>query len=100
MNAVAVATWLVCGVLLYLGCGVLFAIPFLARGAAAIDPAAREGTWGFRVIVLPGVVALWPVLLRRWLSGSGAPAVERTAHRRVAQSAQPARAGGSSEERV
>lgn len=94
MNAVAVATWLVRGVLLYLGCGVLFAIPFLARGAAAIDPAAREGSRGFRVIVLPGVVALWPVLLRRWLSGGGAPPVERTAHRRAA------RAGESFEERV
>lgn len=87
------ATWLVRGALLYLGCGLLFAIPFLARGAAAIDPGAREGSWGFRVIVLPGVVALWPVLLRRWISGRGAPPVENNAHRRAA------RAGSSSGER-
>jgi membrane protein implicated in regulation of membrane protease activity len=69
----------------YLACGVVFAIPFLARGAAAIDPGAREGSWGFRLIVLPGVVALWPVLLRRWLARRGEPPIESNAHRRAAQ---------------
>ena len=92
MSAVDVATWLVQGTLVYLGCGVLFSIPFLLippRGVASIDPAAREGTWGFRVMVLPGVVALWPVLLRRWISGRGAPPVESTRHRRAARAGGP-----------
>ena len=69
----------------YLACGVVFAIPFLARGVAAIDPGAREGSWGFRLIVLPGVVVLWPLLLRRWLAGRGEPPVESNAHRRAAE---------------
>ncbi len=84
VTSVAVATWLVRLVLAYLACGVLFAIPFLARGAAAIDPGAREGTRGFRLIVLPGVVALWPLLLLRWRSGRSEPPVESNAHRRAA----------------
>jgi len=88
VSAVEAATWLVRVALVYLGCGVLFAIPFLLippRGVASIDPGAREGTWGFRVIVFPGVVALWPVLLRRWISGRDAPPVESTEHRRAAR---------------
>lgn len=96
MSAVEAATWLVRAALIYLGCGVLFSIPFLlipSRGVASIDPGAREGTWGFRVMVFPGVVALWPVLLLRWISGRGAPPVESTEHRLAA------RAGGSFGER-
>lgn len=85
MTSVAVATWAVRLVAFYLACGLVFAIPFLLRGAAAIDPGAREGTRGFRLIVLPGVVALWPLLLRRWLSGRGEPPVESNAHRRAAE---------------
>lgn len=84
MTSVAVATWVIRLVLAYLACGVLFAIPFLARGAAAIDPGAREGTRGFRMIVFPGVVALWPLLLLRWRSGRSEPPVESNAHRRAA----------------
>lgn len=92
MTSVAIATWLVRLALAYLACGALFAVPFLARGAAAIDPGAREGSWGFRLIVLPGVVALWPLLLRRWLAGRGEPPIESNAHRRAARGAA---AGGA-----
>lgn len=62
------ATWLVRVFELYLLCGVLFAVPFAWRGAPKLDPVAREGTWGFRLLILPGAMALWPLLLRRWLS--------------------------------
>jgi len=47
--------------------GVLFATAFVARGIASVDPAAKSSTIGFRLIVFPGVVALWPLLLRAWL---------------------------------
>ena len=50
--------------------GALFAVPFLLRGVNQIDPVAREGTWGFRMIIAPGVVVLWPLLALRWLRGS------------------------------
>lgn len=52
---------------LYALLGVAFAIAFSWRGAARIDPAARDATWGFRVLVLPGAAALWPWLLIRWI---------------------------------
>ncbi len=46
----------------YLAVGVLFGLAFVAIGANRIDPAAREGSWGFRVLIFPGSVALWPLL--------------------------------------
>ncbi len=50
----------------YLALGVLFALPFLARGVSAIDPAASGSSPFFRVLILPGVAALWPVLAFKW----------------------------------
>ncbi len=58
---------------LHLGIGVLFAIVFQARGLAGIDAAAAHGTRGFRIAITPGVVALWPILLRRWLQTRETP---------------------------
>ncbi|MDE2652725.1 MAG: hypothetical protein OXI71_02825 [Gemmatimonadota bacterium] len=51
----------------YGAAGAVFAVPFALRGAGAIDPAARGGTWGFRVLTVPGVVALWPLMLVKWV---------------------------------
>jgi hypothetical protein len=68
----------------YVATGVLFAVPFVLRGVNRIDPVAREGTWGFRLIIAPGVVALWPWLALRWLRGAGPPE-ERNAHRSAAR---------------
>lgn len=68
--------------------GLLFAPAFLSRGVAAVDPMARGASWAFRLMILPGTVALWPLLLVRWTSGSTAPPVETTAHRRRAKEAR------------
>jgi hypothetical protein len=46
--------------------GVLFAIAFHLRGLARLDEAAARGSLAFRVLVTPGVIALWPLLARRW----------------------------------
>ncbi len=51
----------------YLGVGLLFALPFAARWAGRLDPAAAAGTWGFRLLILPGAMLLWPLLLYRVL---------------------------------
>ena len=50
----------------YVAAGALFAAAFLTWGVSRIDPVARQGTLGFRLIILPGVVALWPLLLFKW----------------------------------
>lgn len=53
----------------YLALGALFALWFSWRGAGRLDPVAREGTLGFRVLILPGACLLWPVLALRILRG-------------------------------
>jgi hypothetical protein len=68
----------------YLACGLLFAIPFALVGVKRIDPHAAHGTWGFRVLIIPGATAFWPLLLKRWLGGTGHPPEERNAHRLAA----------------
>ncbi|MBI1237854.1 MAG: hypothetical protein GC199_00780 [Alphaproteobacteria bacterium] len=52
----------------YGGVGAAFAILFLTFGVARVDPAAQGTSTAFRLLILPGVVALWPLLLVRWLT--------------------------------
>jgi hypothetical protein len=61
------------GLAIYGALGLLFALAFLTFGIGRIDPAARGTGLGFRLVILPGVVALWPLLLARWI-GSRAQA--------------------------
>ena len=68
---------------IYLLLGVLFALVFVIKGVGRVDPVARAGTWGFRLLILPGATALWPLLAWRWLKGQP-PRVEANAHRRAA----------------
>lgn len=62
--------WLSIPILIALGVhlalGLVFAIWFLARGLARLDPTAAHAPVWFRLIIAPGVVALWPVLLIRF----------------------------------
>jgi len=51
---------------IYLVFGLLFVTAFLARGANEIDPGTRNGSIGFKALVFAGVVALWPLLAKRW----------------------------------
>ncbi len=69
------------GIYLLVGC--VFAIPFVLVGAKRIDPTAHSGTWGFRLIIIPGVALLWPLLLLRWIRGNHP--VECSAHRHAGQ---------------
>jgi len=79
------ATWLVRIAGLYLALGLGFAIPFLIIGVNKIDAAARGSGWGFRLIILPGTIALWPLLLWRWLSGAKTRPEENNPHRTAAR---------------
>ncbi|HSM17664.1 MAG TPA: hypothetical protein VK845_11795 [Gemmatimonadales bacterium] len=77
-----IATGLVWALSLYAIAGFIFAIPFVIRGVGRIDPVARSGTIGFRILIIPGTIALWPLLLRRWAGGRRQPPSQRTAHQR------------------
>ena len=65
----------------YLACGFAFAIPFALAGAKRIDSHAAPGSWGFCLLIIPGTMAFWPLLLKRWVSGATEPPEERNAHR-------------------
>ena len=68
----------------YLLLGLFFAVPFAFRGARVIDPAAAEGTKGFKLLIIPGAMVFWPLLLKRWMKKEGPPE-ERSAHRKGAR---------------
>jgi hypothetical protein len=85
-----VSLWFVRLLGLYAILGFLFGLAFVSRGVERLDPGARGATLGFRLIILPAAIALWPLLARRWSSGASAPPIESNAHRRAA-----ARGGGS-----
>ncbi len=71
MIAPHLAEWLVRLAAGYLLLGILFAIPFALRWVNRLDEVAAHGTPGFRLLLLPGAVLLWPVLSWR-LGGSAA----------------------------
>jgi len=85
MSAESVAVALVGLVGAYFAVGLVFGVAFVTRGLARIDAGAHDASIGFRLIVLPGVVALWPLLAKRWWAGTGTPPVESNAHRRSAE---------------
>lgn len=62
-----VATVLVNVFYVYCGIGALFAVAFVTWGVAAVDEKARKGTRGFRLLLVPGAIALWPWLAALWL---------------------------------
>ena len=70
---------------IYLACGLAFAIPFALIGVKQIDPHAAHGSWGFRLLIIPGTMALWPFLMKRWVRGIHEPPEECNAHRRAAR---------------
>ena len=51
----------------YIALGMLFAFAFVSIGIARVDPVARGASAGFRLMIFPGVTALWPLFLKRWL---------------------------------
>lgn len=50
----------------YLVLGVVFSLAFSLRGIEVIDPAARRSSIAWRLLMIPGAVALWPLLWQRW----------------------------------
>ena len=47
--------------------GFAFAIVFITRGVARVDPSAAGAPIGFRLLIFPGSLALWPLLLIKWM---------------------------------
>lgn len=51
----------------YLAAGLVFAIPFVIKGVDKIDEGAHGSKWGFRIIIIPGTMVFWPLLLKKWI---------------------------------
>jgi hypothetical protein len=69
----------------YTGFGGVFALLFVTLGVQRLDPAARGAGLVFRLLLVPGAAAFWPLLARRWLGGMAEPPLERNAHRAAAR---------------
>lgn len=67
------AAWILGAFGVYFAAGVLFAVVFVATGLSRIDAAARGMPWSARVLILPGVSLLWPLMLVKWLTREGPP---------------------------
>ena len=65
----------------YAGLGLVFAVPFVWLGVQRLDSEAQGSGIGFRLLILPGVAAFWPMLLYRWRRGIEEPPVEKNPHR-------------------
>jgi hypothetical protein len=53
--------------LAYILCGLAVGLPFVLRGVDRVDEAARGAPIGFRLLILPGTVALWPLMVTKWM---------------------------------
>lgn len=64
------AELVVAGAAGYLLAGLVFGLAFVTVGVGRIDPAARGTSVAFRVLILPGAVALWPFLAVKWVASN------------------------------
>ena len=70
MASIETVTAVLNGVAVYAAAGVVFALAFKLLGISRIDNGAKGAGLGFRLLILPGLMALWPLMLIRWLSGA------------------------------
>lgn len=58
---------LVYAFLAYIISGLVFGIWFIFKGVGQIDHGMEGAKWGMRLLLLPGSIGLWPVLLSKVL---------------------------------
>lgn len=61
------AVGIIAAIFVYGALGVFVAVPMVLRGVNRLDPAAADGTLGFRLLAIPGIMVLWPLVLFRWV---------------------------------
>jgi hypothetical protein len=65
----------------YASLGLVFAVPFVWLGVQRLDSEAQGSGIGFRLMILPGVAAFWPMFLYRWSGRIAEPPIEKNPHR-------------------
>ena len=58
---------------IYLAIGVLVAVVFVIFGAAQIDPGAKGMPPQARILIFPGVMGLWPIMLAKFFTQKAPP---------------------------
>jgi hypothetical protein len=65
--------WLAEGIVIfavgYICVGGILSVWLLLRGLQRLDPIAQQAGWGFKLLIFPGLCALWPLWLLK--KGSG-----------------------------
>jgi len=82
--SLAIAQFVVSVVEAYVLVGVAFALMFLPRGVTRLDPRVAGAPKILRLLILPGIVALWPLFAWRWIAGAKEP-MENNPHRAKAR---------------
>ena len=59
------AEWVVYLLAAYAIAGLIFGVAFVSAAVDRIDADTKGTSLGFRLIILPGAAALWPILLTR-----------------------------------
>ena len=72
MSEATVITGLV-GLGFYLAIGLVIGLVCVFGAIGRIDPAAKTMPYRARFLVLPGLAALWPLILVRVINGKGPP---------------------------
>jgi len=86
MTIEATTSVILCVVAVYVGVGLVFAIPFVWAGVEKLDSEAEGTSLAFRLLILPGVTAFWPMFLSRWVRDVHEPPVETNPHRIASRS--------------
>ena len=55
---------------IYLGLGLIFSVYFLFLGVTKLDEDAKDTSWTFKLIIMPGVVLLWAILAFKLLKST------------------------------
>lgn len=64
-------TWSVVGA--YFSVGIVMAIALVGGLVRRFDPMAAQAPWRVKLILVPGMAALWPLLAIKSLRGAKAP---------------------------
>lgn len=70
MNMEVVFTRIFIALGIYLALGLLFSVLFLWKGLTQVDHDTVGSGLAFRLIILPGMLAFWPVFLIKWIKSS------------------------------
>lgn len=76
--------YLIFGVFIYLALGFIASFYISFWCIKKLDPAAKEGTIGFKLLILPGLCVFWLLFILRLRKELKEPPIEDNTHRKAA----------------